>query len=486
MSALPAASSFDERLVRDYARLRRKAGAIARRSGLSAEEIEEVFQDAWLVCWRRREEIEHVEAFFGQVMRNIVSERLGWKHRHPTVPLEVVRDQGEGEAGPAIEVPDEDAPSPAEAAERRWEGHVAREIVEELSPLGQQLVKLRWGLDVKPREIRARLGLTEKRYEKEFKAAGTHVFDRAARVASGRWCEERRSLLKWYALGHAGGAQRERAEQHLAACPACRAMVREVQGTVRGLAVVLSGPELVAAAGGGGRLPALVDLATSIKQQLADAVLEAKVQASALVARTPGAGSGSSAAATGTAGGFGAAGTVKVATALCVGAGAVGGTAACIEALAPVDGLRGDRAEQNAPKRRERVRVASTSARLGARRRAEEFTLPRRERRPRSRAAQAEPAPSAPSAAEASSLTISPAPSVRPASQARTSSSPPSGGEEFGFEASSPSSSSGGGSSGNSSSEFAPYAGSSSTGSGGSSTGSAGSGSSSGGEFGGP
>jgi len=96
VSALPAASSFDERLVRDYPRLRRKAEAIARRLGLWPEEIEEVFQDAWLVCWRRREEVEHVEAFFGQVMRNIVSERLGWKHRHPTVPLEVavVRSAG--------------------------------------------------------------------------------------------------------------------------------------------------------------------------------------------------------------------------------------------------------------------------------------------------------------------------------------------------------------------------------------------------------
>jgi len=37
VSALPAASSFDEHLVRDYARLRRKADAIARRSGLSPD-----------------------------------------------------------------------------------------------------------------------------------------------------------------------------------------------------------------------------------------------------------------------------------------------------------------------------------------------------------------------------------------------------------------------------------------------------------------
>ena len=150
------------------------------------------------------------------------------------MPLEVVGGQGQEADGALTEVPDEEAPSPPEAAERRWEGHVAREIVEELSPLGQQLVKLRRGLDVKPREIRARLGLTEKRYEKEeFKAAGTHVFDRAARVASGRWCEERRSLLKWYALGHAGSAQRERAEQHLAGCPACWRQVDQARGSRR-------------------------------------------------------------------------------------------------------------------------------------------------------------------------------------------------------------------------------------------------------------
>jgi RNA polymerase sigma factor (sigma-70 family) len=485
MSALPAASSFDEHLVRDYARLRRKADAIARRSGLSPEEIEEVFQDAWLVCWRKREEVEHVEAFFGQVMRNIVSERLGWKQRHPTVPLEVVRDQGEGEAGPAIEVPDEDAPSPAEAAERRWEGRVAREIVEELSPLGRRLVKLRWGLDVKPREIRARLGLSEKRYEKEFKAAGTHVFERAARVSSGHWCEERRSLLKWYALGHAGSAQRGRAEQHLAGCPACRRMVREVKGTVRGLAVILSGPELVAAAGGGGRLPALADLAASVKQQLAEALLEAKAQASALAVRLPGPGGGSGAAATGTAGGFGAAGTVKVATALCVGAGAVGGTAACIETLAPVDALPGDRAEKREegkkPTRRERIRLAG--AHLAKTYRGPE-PLPRpRERPRRAPVARTESvprtSPSSPLPARPRSATPS------PSTSATNTSGAPSSGGEFGFEdGGGSSSSSGGGSNRASTSEFGGYADSGSSASTGSST--AGAGSTSGGEFGGP
>ena len=104
------------------------------------------------------------------------------------------------------------------------------------------------------------MGIDIKRLDKIMVAANKKLGGLLEAINRGEWCQEQRSLIKAYALGlhEEGGERHELAVAHVMECQACAAYVR----SLRGLAVVLPAPELLASAvgTGGGILGALSGL----------------------------------------------------------------------------------------------------------------------------------------------------------------------------------------------------------------------------------
>ena len=94
------------------------------------------------------------------------------------------------------------------------------------------------------------MGIDIKRLDKIMVAANKKLGGLLEAINRGDWCQEQRSLIKAYALGlhEEGGERHELAVAHVMECQACAAYVR----SLRGLAVVLPAPALLASAVGTG------------------------------------------------------------------------------------------------------------------------------------------------------------------------------------------------------------------------------------------
>ncbi len=96
------------------------------------------------------------------------------------------------------------------------------------------------------------MGIDIKRLDKIMIAANKKMGGLLEAINRGDWCQEQRSLIKAFALGlhEEGGERHELAIAHVMECQACAAYVR----SLRGLAVILPAPALLAsaAATGGG------------------------------------------------------------------------------------------------------------------------------------------------------------------------------------------------------------------------------------------
>jgi DNA-directed RNA polymerase specialized sigma24 family protein len=94
------------------------------------------------------------------------------------------------------------------------------------------------------------MGIDIKRLDKIMVAANKKLGGLLEAINRGEWCQEQRSLIKAYALGlhEEGGERHELAVAHVMECQACAAYVR----SLRGLAVVLPAPALLASAVGTG------------------------------------------------------------------------------------------------------------------------------------------------------------------------------------------------------------------------------------------
>lgn len=472
-------ATIESRLRREERSLRREGRRIARRAGLTPSEAEHVCQEALLACWRTEQKGEEIESLRGLFIEAARLHALWIARRnesHPTEALDLIPEDDEFVEEALRDAPLEHPlvghdPSPHDLAERSWELLVVEEILAELPDLWRRLVKLRWGLELSPGEIRARLGLSEYQFRRHFRKASAYVFDRAAAASAGGWCEDRRGLLLFYALGHATTEQTEQAEHHLAGCPGCRRMVRDQRRVMGALGIVLPPPLM--ASGLDAPLGALIDLAGTARQGVTDLLVAGKQQVYALASRLSGVGQGESTVGGAAAGGFGAAGTAKVAVGLCLGAGSVGAGAYCVEALVPdsVPTLKRVEAKQK-PEGRKSSSRGTSGVSIRAAKADQDRRRPRGEKHPRQERPEEKSSPTPSTSSPPPAATPPPAPE-RPPGAGEFSSSPESG--------------SGGGSSAGSttqSSEFSNQverpssSGSSSSSGGGSATGS------SGGEFG--
>ena len=94
------------------------------------------------------------------------------------------------------------------------------------------------------------MGIDIKRLDKIMVAANKKLGGLLEAINRGEWCQDQRSLIKAYALGlhEEGGERHELAVAHVMECQACAAYVR----SLRGLAVVVPAPALLASAVGAG------------------------------------------------------------------------------------------------------------------------------------------------------------------------------------------------------------------------------------------
>ncbi len=106
---------------------------------LSTDEHDEVFHDAWLELWAKREKSTYrdLERQFPTIVRHKALNRLKHDRRHPTVSLEARAEDKRGEAtvrdqGPSVE----------ERVERRFEARLVAEIVDSLPERQRKLTPI--------------------------------------------------------------------------------------------------------------------------------------------------------------------------------------------------------------------------------------------------------------------------------------------------------------------------------------------------------
>lgn len=161
--------------------------------------------------------------------------------------------------------------APHEAVHAGDEAVRLREIVGELTPRQQTIVKLRFFFDRSPDEVQGLLGVTERAYRRDLERALAIVAQRFALVRDGRFCDGHASLIRAYVAGIAGPGRVRRAREHLATCPACRRYALELRTAAGKVAVFAPLPVLT--------------LDRERLAGVADAVLLAKHQIASLGAR---------------------------------------------------------------------------------------------------------------------------------------------------------------------------------------------------------
>ncbi|WP_027006157.1 sigma-70 family RNA polymerase sigma factor [Conexibacter woesei] len=256
-------------------------GVLARRCGwLAADEREALLHDAWTVLLEKERDGSldvaamrppQVRAYLTQTAINKALDE-GRRARAKDEPL---GDRDDFEA--AGEAPDE-------VADAQMEGARLREIVGELSPRQQTIVKLRFFFDRSPGEIQELLGLTERAYRRDLERAMALVSERYELVREGRFCDSRLSLIRAYVAGIAGPNRTREAREHLATCPACRRFALDLRRATGKVAVLLPLP-VFADGGARGRFAHVLELFSGPRDATGQALSGAREQAAMLSTR---------------------------------------------------------------------------------------------------------------------------------------------------------------------------------------------------------
>src|SRR4051794_7759897 len=363
-----------EGLERAYERFRRPMLRAARAwfPGLRGHE-QDLYQGAWASLLKdsaERDEHELEKRLAHAVYWQGLQE-LRTRRRKPSVSLDAVsRRNGSRDDEPVTdgEPADSAALQPDEQAEIRALGDLAREVIADLTPRQQTIIKIQWGWGLPRGQVAALLGLTERQVKRELEDAAPVIARNVELVKEERWCEARRSLVVAYAFQLLSVRRTAMAEQHLEHCPGCRQLVRAVGQRLDGLAALApAGPALEPPAERA--LPHMAAPFEWARGGIGDLVASTKQQAAALLTRGPAGDAGAVQVAAG--GGLRGSGGMAAAALACVAVG--GGATYCA-----VDGVPapfqhpGQTAKHEEPKpKRERHR-----ARIADERSAEALTAP--------------------------------------------------------------------------------------------------------------
>lgn len=217
------------------------------------DEVEELYQHAWAELLALRsggEEIRNVRALL---------KRIAW-YRARDVLQKRQPDYVDPAAAPLRLEPD-DRPLPDEQAELRLDTAALRIALESLSPQQAAVVKLRYGLGLRPREIQKRLGIAPPRQNKLLNAAYRTLLAQLQPAAGEEplLVRRQRSLLLACESQIATARQRQRAQRMVDQDLRCRLMLREMRATLRSSAALLPLPVLLQGEGVSRPLQSLFD-----------------------------------------------------------------------------------------------------------------------------------------------------------------------------------------------------------------------------------
>jgi RNA polymerase sigma factor (sigma-70 family) len=255
---------------------------------------QDLYQAAWSSLLGNSRPIRDVEKYLESAVYSAGLKELRRRRRRPVISLSTarLRNNGNGrtdwqEGSDALA--DRTALLPEEQLERVEDVRLLSELLDELTPLQREIVKLRWGCGVPRRDAAALLGITERSLKREMERAGPVISRNADLARSGKWCEVKRSLVVAYCLGLLGAGRAAKARKHLKHCAACRSMASEIHGRMDRLAAALPLPALAADSSSRGHFMRAAELGDSVHGGLSGfgTAVKPEVGFAAAAARSP-------------------------------------------------------------------------------------------------------------------------------------------------------------------------------------------------------
>ncbi len=358
-------NAWNERAGRLFAEFERPARNMVRRAfrgAFSADEIDDIYANAWVGTLRALATRENgltddeIRSYVLTAVANQAGKELRRRRRKPTAPLELVR-----------RVPDP-ADTPEELATVAEQSRVTRDLLVSLPPRRRAVMLLRYGWGLEPEQVCELIeGLSPRAYRKEITRGVEELTEKMRVLERGAWCADREPLLRAFASGLADADQERQARAHLSHCRDCSDFVARLGDHLHDLggAVAMAG----AVDGIGGQL-SFADRFLELGERARDAAAGVFARGTggvdetvAQVAATSGA-RGAGAAGAGVlakVAGLGAAGKLALA---CLGGG-LAATACVAAGVAPLGlGGGGERPAQEtaAPNPRERLRAVAVPA----------------------------------------------------------------------------------------------------------------------------
>jgi RNA polymerase sigma factor (sigma-70 family) len=326
----------------------------------------DLYQSAWEALLKNTE-VEDLESYLERAVFTKGLDELRRRERKPAISLERLRLRrpgtrrvSRGLTGAEL-VADATTPLPEDRVQLRQEGKLALELLDELTPLQQRIVALRWGWRV-PRSQAARLlGISERTLRRELEDAASVIAANARLVEEGRWCERKRSLILAYSFEFLSAGRAAKAEQHLEGCPACRQVVLELRRRIAGVSAAAPLPLSLLQPAGRSLVAMASELIASTRDVLSNLAAAAKHHVLGFFARTPAAEAATSQLAAG--GGLRGGGGVLAALAACLVAGGSAATYCSLEGVPqPLKNLALQERQQERNERPVRNRPADLGA----------------------------------------------------------------------------------------------------------------------------
>jgi RNA polymerase sigma factor (sigma-70 family) len=244
---------------------------------------QDLYQAAWESLLRNQDHVTSIESYLEHALYKRGLDVVRRRDRHEARWQELTQVSM---VTANVAAADRTSPSPDEQAEMRREAQELAELLDELTPLQQQIVKLRWGFGVERSEMGSLLGISERMVKRQLEEATPTITRDLEFVRSGRWCEKKRSLVVAYSFELLSAGRARRAEQHIAKCPSCQEVVRSLKAQLRDVAACVPFP-LLFHPSIDVRLTQAVDLGDAGHGALTHFLTSAKHHVVALFARTP-------------------------------------------------------------------------------------------------------------------------------------------------------------------------------------------------------
>lgn len=331
----PAGASWDQRCSVLFEDLRKPARVMVARAygkALSAEEVEDVYANAWastLAALRGRErrmDDDELRSYLLTAVANHASKEMRRRSRKPTSALDETHAQT---------LSDSHQPSPEERAVGAETGSVTRDLLASLPPRRRAVMLLRYGWGLEPKQVCSLVSnLSARAYRKEITRGIEEMIERLRQVESGEWCNSREPILRDYVAGTASEEVQRQALTHIGHCRQCTDLVARLQSHLHELGSAIAWTSVTGTVGEqklsiSERALALFDRGRDAAQSATGAGEQAAGETASAIAATGGA-RGAGAAGVGALaklGGLGAAGKAAVA---CLGAGVA--ATACVAA----------------------------------------------------------------------------------------------------------------------------------------------------------